>query len=138
MENIVNAIILKDNKLLTIKRKIDPWPGMYGLPGGHIEEEENRIESLKRELKEEIGLEIKVNGSDFLGIETLRHESREFKIFFYKAEIVGGEEKSQKEEVEEIKWFGFDDFVQNLKEFKFSPDYIKRISNIAKLGGCHS
>lgn len=138
MENIVNAIILKDNKLLTIKRKIDPWPGMYGLPGGHIEEEENRIESLKRELKEEMGLEIKVNESDFLGIETLRYKSREFKIFFYKAEIVGGEEKPQKEEVEEIKWLGFNDFIQNLKEFKFSSDYIKRISSVTELTDFHS
>lgn len=138
MESIVNAIILKDNKLLTIKRKTEPWPGMYGLPGGHIKEEENKIEALKREIKEETSLEIQANKSDFLGTEELRYKSRGFKIFFYKAKIIKGKESPQKGEIEEIKWLDLNEFLQNLKEFEFSSDEIKRLSSVAKLAGCYS
>lgn len=138
MENIINAIILRDNKLLTVKRKTEPWPGMYGLPGEHIKKEENKIKALKREIKEETGLEVEVNESDFLETEKLKYKSREFKIFFYKAKIVRGEEKPQKEEIEEIRWLGFSEFIQNLKEFGLSSNKVKQLSNIVKLAGCHS
>lgn len=130
MEDIANAIILKDNKLLTIKRKTEPWPGMYGLPGGHIKEGENKIEALKREIKEETGFEIEVNESDFLGTEEFEYKSRIFRVIFYKVKITGGIENFKEEEVEEIKWLSLEEFSQNLKEFNFSPQKIKKILNI--------
>ncbi|MFA5249322.1 MAG: NUDIX hydrolase [Candidatus Paceibacterota bacterium] len=133
MENIVNAVILANNKILTVKRKTDPWAGMYGLPGGHIEEKENKIEALKREIKEETGFEIGLDESNFLGAETLKYASRKFDILFYKAKITGGEPSPQKEEIEEIKWLGFDEFIQGLKKFGFSLDEIKGISKMIKL-----
>jgi len=138
MESIVNAIILKNNKLLTIKRKTEPWPGMYGLPGGHIKEEENKIRALKREIKEETGLEVEISESDFLETGMLKYKLRRFKVFFYKAKIVGGKESPQKKEVEEIKWLGFNEFIQNLKEFGLSSRETKRLSETAKLAGCYS
>jgi|GEM_PF-5618015 len=129
MENIVNAIILKDNKILAVKRKTEPWPGMFGLPGGHIEKNENGVESLKRELKEETGFEIEINSSGLLGSGNIKYKSREFNIVFYKAKISGGKEKLQKEEIEEIKWLGFDEFSKNLKESGFTAAEFKIISD---------
>jgi len=138
MESIVNAIILKNNKLLTIKRETEPWPGMYGLPGGHINENENKIDALKREVKEETGFEIGVSKANFLGVGELKYKSKEFKVFFYKAEIVGGKEELQKEEIEEVKWLTFDEFIHNLKDFELSFDEIERLSNMIRLTGCQS
>jgi len=67
MEYIVNAIILKDDKVLTVKRNQQPWRGMYWLPGGHVENDEENIDALKREIKEELGFDIEVKESDFVG-----------------------------------------------------------------------
>ncbi len=60
------AIIRKDNNILLLQRsqKSEFDPGLWELPGGKIEYGEELIDSLKREVKEEVGLLIKV-GSPF-------------------------------------------------------------------------
>jgi len=137
MITIVNGIIIKNNKFLTVKRGVEPWQGMYGLPGGHVEDNEEKVEALKREIKEEIGLEVEVNESDFVGTAKLEWQSKIFEIGFYKVKIVGGKEKLQKEEVEEIKYFTLNEFVKNLKEYNLSPKEVEGISNVLLLADCY-
>lgn len=57
MHYSVGAVIKKDNKYLLIDRKIPPF-GFAGL-AGHIDEGENEIQALFREVEEESGLKIK-------------------------------------------------------------------------------
>lgn len=56
----VGAFIIDKNKLLIVKKspleKIDA--GLWTIPGGKIEKNEPIIEGLKREIKEEVNLEI--------------------------------------------------------------------------------
>jgi ADP-ribose pyrophosphatase YjhB (NUDIX family) len=44
---------IQNDKILAVKRKKDPYKGLYWLPWWHIEEWETQIEALKREVKEE-------------------------------------------------------------------------------------
>ncbi len=53
------GIIIKDNKLLLISKVSGPYDGKLDLPGGTIEFGETPEETLKRELKEEVGINIK-------------------------------------------------------------------------------
>lgn len=53
MWNVVSLISIKNNKILAVKRKKEPYKGLYWLPWWHIEEWETQIEALKREIKEE-------------------------------------------------------------------------------------
>ena len=46
----------KDLKLLLVERGIPPYKGMWALPGGYLQMEEDAIEGAKRELYEETGL----------------------------------------------------------------------------------
>ena len=64
--DVVVGIILKDNKFLVERRKTDEKidPGIICLPGGHVEPNENKEDTLKREMKEE--LNIRVKKSEFL------------------------------------------------------------------------
>ena len=58
---IVLTGILKDKELyLVVKRNDndDLFPGAWEFPGGHLEDNENIFEGLKRELKEEIGYDL--------------------------------------------------------------------------------
>jgi len=64
MIKVVNAIILNKerNKVLVIKRrkgKKQIHPGKWAFPGGIIEKGEKEEQALRREVKEEIGLELK-------------------------------------------------------------------------------
>lgn len=55
----VYALVIEDNKILLIKKVTGPYDGKLDLPGGTIEFCERPEETLKRELMEEVGIEIK-------------------------------------------------------------------------------
>lgn len=89
-ETTSRAIIIVDNnKLITIKRtkydKDEPY-SYYTIPGGHVELGETFEETTKREIKEELGIEIKV-GKEFESICNLAMER--FEKFFI-CEYVSG------------------------------------------------
>lgn len=52
------GLVIKDNKILLIKKKGGPYDGKLDLPGGTIEFNESIEDALKRELLEEVGIEI--------------------------------------------------------------------------------
>ena len=57
----VYGLIIKEGKILLIKKKGGPYDGKLDLPGGTIEFNEDIEEALIRELKEEVGIEITDN-----------------------------------------------------------------------------
>ncbi|RKX98112.1 MAG: hypothetical protein DRP54_08530 [Spirochaetes bacterium] len=48
--------IMKDNKILLIRREKEPFKGMWALPGGKLEHSEHVEDCALRECKEETGL----------------------------------------------------------------------------------
>lgn len=58
-EPTVGALVQReDGKVLLCNSH--KWPGLYTVPGGHVELGETCEEALVREIKEEVGLDIKV------------------------------------------------------------------------------
>lgn len=56
-----NAVIFHNKKgeILLVKRKYPPKKGWWDLPGGFTEAEETMEESVKREIQEELGIQLK-------------------------------------------------------------------------------
>ena len=52
------GLVIKDGKILLIKKKTGPYDGLLDLPGGSFEFGETPEETLKREMLEETGLEV--------------------------------------------------------------------------------
>ena len=52
------GLIVKDDKILLIRKFGGPYDGKLDLPGGTIEFGEKPVQTLKRELEEETGIEI--------------------------------------------------------------------------------
>jgi len=55
-----DGIILKNDKILLVKRAIEPFLGFWVLPGGHVDYGERVEEALLREIKEELGIKVKI------------------------------------------------------------------------------
>jgi ADP-ribose pyrophosphatase YjhB (NUDIX family) len=47
---------------LLLKRNVEPFKGCWHVAGGHVEENESLKEAVKREFKEETGLDVTVGG----------------------------------------------------------------------------
>ncbi|MCS7287211.1 MAG: NUDIX hydrolase [Anaerolineae bacterium] len=56
----VGAVIIHQGKVLLVKRSKEPSRGYWSIPGGVIELGERAREAIKREVKEECGIEIEV------------------------------------------------------------------------------
>ena len=56
----VGGVVFIDGRVVLVKRRHEPLAGQWSLPGGAIELGETLHEGLRRELREEIGIETRV------------------------------------------------------------------------------
>ena len=86
---VVAAAIIKSNQLLITKRANGQFKGLWELPGGKVEPNESFNDALKREIDEELSLNIRVNQF----ITTINHQYPNFKLIMhvFVCEIINGE-----------------------------------------------
>lgn len=76
-----NAVITnKDGKILLIRLNNGPWKGGLCIPGGGIEPGEMSFETIKREIKEETGIDLKNPIHPFGFCELIKDEIKSHKI----------------------------------------------------------
>ena len=56
----VDGIFLKDGKVLLVRQAKYPFFGSWVMPGGHVEYGETVEKAIKREMKEEVGVAVKI------------------------------------------------------------------------------
>jgi len=126
VKTTVGCIIEKDGKILLVLRNHEPFKDYWCLPGGHIDFGEPPEDAIKREIKEETGLDIEPK---FFGYYNEFYEEIGWHaivlMFRAKAE---GEIKKEDKEVKEIGWFD-EEQIFNLKlafkHKKVLEDYFK-------------
>lgn len=108
MINVVAGILINDNnEILIAKRKIDKSMGGYWeFPGGKIEDGETPKESLIRELKEEMNINIKI--IEYFGESIYDYVDFKINLIAYICEITEGEISLT--DHSEIKWVKKDEF----------------------------
>lgn len=119
-----NGVIIENNHedILLTKRKFEPSKGLWDIPGGFIQPNESVDESIEREIKEELGVEIE--GIKLLGTYTDRYLYQGINIYtlivVVTAKIRNGEIKCA-DDVSEYKFFS----KEQLLDQKFSFKYVK-------------
>ncbi len=71
---VVSFIYYKDAKILMLQRTNEPFKDYWCLPGGFMRYEETPQESIKREVKEETGLDIEIEG--LVGVYRIDNDPR--------------------------------------------------------------
>ncbi|MGB9936423.1 MAG: NUDIX domain-containing protein [Methanobacterium sp.] len=88
----VDAVIIYENKFIVlIKRKKDPYAGLWALPGGFVEYGETVENATIREVKEETGLEIELKGIVGVYSDPQRDPRGHTVTICYLANCIGGE-----------------------------------------------
>lgn len=100
----VNAYIFKNGKFLLLKRKTVPC--IWSPPGGRLKINENPIEGLKREIKEETNLEIEVLApvNTWFGL----WKAKPLLSIDYLVKIIGGNFKISSEHTDSV-WVDLDE-----------------------------
>lgn len=111
MINVVIAIITFEDKILLIKRERGDFIGLYGLPGGKVEECEHIDVAIKREIEEELGLKLKFNS--VLGIATeIMHDKNSTTILYCCELLMDTSQKILNPEFE-YKWFSKQELINS-------------------------
>ena len=118
------GLLERDGKVLLARRKLEPRRGFWDVPGGFLEEGEDAIAGLKREFREETGIE--VEPVEFLGPHVEPYD-RYFVLGL--TWLVQGEgEPKPADDVEELGWFGPQELPAEMA-FAHQDDLLRRWAN---------
>jgi 8-oxo-dGTP diphosphatase len=106
MQKVIAAILEKNGKVLIARRKKDdPLQDKWEFPGGKVEQGETHEACLKRELMEELGINVKVG--EFVASSSYAYSHISIELIAYRVFHISGEIAVS--DHEEIKWVSVDD-----------------------------
>jgi ADP-ribose pyrophosphatase YjhB (NUDIX family) len=123
---IVSGIAYNDGKVLLIQRGKRPFEGSWSTVGGKVEYGEDLEEALRREFKEEVGVDISnikfFRNYNFIGEDG--DKQLHFLTVLYTCQIIGDIQPLQ-EEVKDFKWVT----LEEAKELGLAFDVEKRLKD---------
>lgn len=103
----VGGVVIKEGKILMIKRAFEPGAGKWSIPGGMVELGESLSEACAREVEEETGIEVEVleliNVFDMIDRDDAGKVRYHYVLVDFLVKPVGGEEKMSAE-ASDMRW----------------------------------
>lgn len=100
----VDAVVVKDKKILLIKRKREPYQGHYALPGGFVEYGETVEAAMRREVLEETGLVVKIKSLVGVYSDPDRDPRGHVVSVVFAADIIGGALAAASDAIDALLW----------------------------------
>ena len=128
-EVAVGAVVLHNNKVLLVKRKLAPAKGDWAIPGGKINLGETLSQAAEREIFEETGITIKVKEPIYAFDSIYKDKEGEIEFHYVIvdliAEYLSGQIKPG-DDAAEVRWFSASD----LDTVKVNPTTVALLSRI--------
>jgi 8-oxo-dGTP diphosphatase len=115
------AWIVRDGKVLLLKRGDGDYAGTWSLPGGHLEYLERVDVAMARELKEELDLVIAPASIQPIAItDDLRPQLNQHYVHITFSVRIGNQEpkRNEPDKCAELGWFALDELPENLFPFQ--------------------
>lgn len=107
-----DGLLIENGKVLLVRRRHMPEKGKWAIPGGRIEDNETVEECLKRELREEIGVD--VAPIRLFGVYSKpERDPRGIISLVYLVQRINGELKAGSD-ADEVRWFDLSTLPENL------------------------
>lgn len=112
----VVALVTGGGRVLLVRRGVNPARGRWALPGGYVDAGELPEEALRRELREEVGLEAGQGRLRLLAIFPLVGHPRGAQgiVLAYAAPLDGPLPAAAQDDVQEARWFAPDELPADL------------------------
>lgn len=95
--------ILNGESVLLVKRGHEPSKGLWSLPGGRVVHGETLAEALRREIREETGLEVEVGEVAGIVERHYPEQGLHYVIIDYFVTVIGGKLRAG-EDAEDARW----------------------------------
>lgn len=93
-------------EVLLVRRALPPRQDAWDCPGGFIDPDEHPEDALRREMREELGVEVRIDG--LVGIFVDRYGDNESTLNIYYAATVSGGDLRPGSDVADAVWFPLD------------------------------
>ena len=120
----VDAIIVKDDCVVLVKRKNPPFQDHYALPGGFVEIGEYVEEAVVREAKEETGLEVQVERFSGIYDDPDRDPRGHVISIAYICNVIGGELRADSD-AKDVSCMT----IKEIKKIKLAFDHAKILAD---------
>ena len=122
MKVIVGGIIEKEGKYLLVQEAKKKCSEKWNFPAGHLDFNESLEQGAIREIKEETGCDVKLDGVCYVANRILEDDL--FVMIVFNAKLINENIEFDKEEILDVKWFDYDEIV-NKMESMLRGNYVR-------------
>ena len=126
MIDVTAAILIENGRVLIARRRPGAsQAGLWEFPGGKVRPGESPAQCLKREIQEELGIEIAVG--EFFGESVYAYEDKTIRLLAYRVRAEGGE--MSRNDHAELAWVA----IADLGRYRFCPADVPFTEKLRKL-----
>ena len=122
MKVIVGGIIEKEGKYLLVQEAKKKCYEKWNFPAGHLDFNESLEQGAIREIKEETGCDVKLDGVCYVANRILEDDL--FLMIVFNAKLINENIEFDKEEILDVTWFDYDEIV-NKMESMLRGNYVR-------------
>ncbi len=127
MNVVVGAIIEKDGKYLLVQEAKKRCYEQWNFPAGRLEANESLEQGATREVKEETGCDVKLNGICYIANRILENDLLVMVVF--NAKLINESIKFNKEEILDVKWLTYDEINKKMLRGSYVKKAIANYQN---------
>lgn len=111
----IYLLLIKDTKIFLVRRRNTGWEdGKYCFPGGHLEPNEKLSDAVKREAKEEAGIEVDFKDVKFIQAMHRRSNVDYIDLFFMASKWIGEPKNAEEDKADDAGWFPVNNLPENI------------------------